>query len=179
MHDAIMIGVGTAVNDDPRLNGKYQMGICASLGVGTDTYLTVRLLPQAYQSETPQPIVLDPQLRLSPTARMLQALQDETTPHAKNPWLLCQKIQDWDQDIRKRKAALEQAGARIIEHDMPGGQFQKHIGARCRIAECRPAYRSHGFELASYPSSFSQRSFYHGRRWSFHHRPIPSYDLQR
>jgi riboflavin biosynthesis pyrimidine reductase len=127
MHDAIMIGIGTAANDDPRLNGKYHMGTSVSSDAVTDTFPTVRLLPQAYQSETPQPIVLDPQLRLSPTARMLQALHDETTPHAKNPWLLCQKIQDWDQDIRKRKAALEQAGARIIEHDMPRGQSPKHI----------------------------------------------------
>ena len=81
----------------------------------------VRFLPDAYQSETPRPIVLDPQLRLPPKARMLLALSDDDTPHAKAPWLLCQTLQDWDQDIRKRKAALEEAGARVVEVDMPEG----------------------------------------------------------
>jgi len=83
---------------------------------------SVRFLPEAYQLETPRPIVLDPKLRLPPNARMLLALKDDGTPHAKAPWLLCQTLQDWDQDIRKRKAALEEAGARVVEIDMPEGK---------------------------------------------------------
>jgi hypothetical protein len=53
---------------------------------------------------------------------MLQALKDKDSPHAKTPWLLCQKIQDWDQDIKQRKALLEEAGAKIVEVDMVEGQ---------------------------------------------------------
>lgn len=100
----------------------------------------VRFLPDAYQSETPRPIVLDPQLRLPPNARMLLALSDDETPHAKAPWLLCQTLQDWDQDIRKRKAALEEAGARVIEVDMPEGTNLYKTATFCILMSvvCRP-----------------------------------------
>lgn len=32
-------------------------------------------------------------------------------------------MQDWDKDIRKRKEALEAAGAKVKEVDMPAGRF--------------------------------------------------------
>lgn len=122
MHEGIMVGVGTAINDDPRLNGKSRTRNKIDCSSSNIKPTSVRLLPQSYHSQTPQPIVLDPKLRLPPTARMLQALTDKDSPHAKTPWLLCQKIQDWDQDIKQRKALLEEAGAKIVEVDMVEGQ---------------------------------------------------------
>jgi 2,5-diamino-6-(ribosylamino)-4(3H)-pyrimidinone 5'-phosphate reductase len=122
MHEGIMVGVGTAINDDPRLNGKSRTRNKHNGSSSNVKPTPVRLLPQSYHSQTPQPIVLDPKLRLPPTARMLQALKDKHSPHAKTPWLLCQKIQDWDQDIKQRKALLEEAGAKIVEVDMVEGQ---------------------------------------------------------
>jgi len=57
MHDGILIGIGTAVNDDPQLN--------------------VRYLPFPAQNthfqhyHHPRPLILDPHLRLSPTCKLI------------------------------------------------------------------------------------------------------------
>ena len=110
---------------------------------------------------------------------MLQALADEANPHARTPWILCQRIQDWDQDIRKRKAALEQAGARIIEHDMPGGQYMINLVVITFVTHFSLVYRPYGFESASQPVAFSRYPFCHGRRGSVHHRSVRNDYLPR
>ncbi|WOO79591.1 2,5-diamino-6-ribosylamino-4(3H)-pyrimidinone 5'-phosphate reductase [Vanrija pseudolonga] len=98
MHDAILIGVSTAVLDDPRLK--------------------IQLVPQDDPSLLPpQPIVFDPSLRLSPTARMIS----EWAKHGANneqavgpgivrqPWIVCGEKASLEQE-----RVLVHAGARVI-----------------------------------------------------------------
>ena len=71
-----------------------------------------RLLAHRAQCECPhqpQPVVLDPQLDIPPTAYLL------TSPHVrKRPWLLCHDGADAD-----RVAALEACGARVLRCPRP------------------------------------------------------------
>ncbi|KAL1409578.1 hypothetical protein Q8F55_003569 [Vanrija albida] len=98
MHDAILIGVSTAVLDDPRLK--------------------IQLVPQDDATLLPpQPIVFDPSLRLSPTARMITewAKHGAGNEHAvgpgivRQPWIVCGEHASADQE-----RVLVQAGARVI-----------------------------------------------------------------
>ncbi|KAF9567755.1 hypothetical protein CPC08DRAFT_617427, partial [Agrocybe pediades] len=123
MHDAILVGIGTALNDDPQLN--------------------VRYLPHPPETpyNLPRPIILDTDLRLSPTCKLLQNYQNGK---ARRPWVICAASDDAtpkpkgtsastttaettstghhhqyhpSEDIDKllRKRSLEEAGARIIQ----------------------------------------------------------------
>ncbi|BEI80270.1 hypothetical protein CcaverHIS002_0107990 [Cutaneotrichosporon cavernicola] len=101
MHDAILIGVQTVIMDDPRLK--------------------IQLVPQGDQSlHPPQPLILDPKLRMPPTARIIS----EWTAHGANsqltgprqvrqPWILCGTSAD-----AGRAAALEAAGARVVRVEL-------------------------------------------------------------
>ncbi|KAJ9116406.1 hypothetical protein QFC22_004848 [Naganishia vaughanmartiniae] len=95
-----MVGVGTAINDDPRLN--------------------VRLLSDSEHHKTPQPIILDPNLRLPTNARMLTILRDPAVKWKKAPWLVCRDA-DADDEFAERRDALVRAGARVIPVPMTGG----------------------------------------------------------
>ena len=75
-HDAILVGIGTVLADDPQL--------------------TVRLVP----GPNPQPVIVDSRLRLPPTARLLGDGR---------PWIATTDAAD-----RRRQAALEAAGARVV-----------------------------------------------------------------
>ncbi|CAO3573297.1 unnamed protein product [Mortierella alpina] len=90
-HDAILVGIGTVLNDDPRL--------------------TVRLSPEDHSAETttasilqhPQPIILDTALRFPRTAKLLLP----TAP--KKPWIITGPMHD----VYKR-LELEALGARVF-----------------------------------------------------------------
>ncbi|KAI0285494.1 dihydrofolate reductase-like domain-containing protein [Russula aff. rugulosa BPL654] len=114
MHDGILIGIGTVVNDNPQLN--------------------VRHLPFPVQNthfqhyHHPRPLILDPHLRLSSTCKLI-------TNAAKGvgvaPWVISapppkiegffaneddgEKLQQWE----ARREALQAAGATVIlvEHE--------------------------------------------------------------
>jgi 3,4-dihydroxy 2-butanone 4-phosphate synthase/GTP cyclohydrolase II len=94
-HAAILIGVGTALADDPRL--------------------TVRLCAGA----SPVPIVVDTHLRLPPHARLLSAAAQDTAVapivlHA--PFSAGEKC-EWDDRARRLRAA----GARLVEAPLAAG----------------------------------------------------------
>lgn len=87
MHDAILVGIGTVLADDPRLN--------------------VRL--DNYSGLSPRPVILDCHLQMPCECRLLQRV-----PRA-DPLVLCSEPAD--QNARKawetRRQALEHAGAHI------------------------------------------------------------------
>ncbi|KAF9577150.1 2,5-diamino-6-(ribosylamino)-4(3H)-pyrimidinone 5'-phosphate reductase [Lunasporangiospora selenospora] len=88
-HDAILVGIGTVLNDDPRL--------------------TVRLdlndpeLPRGTNLHHPQPIILDSTLRFPTSATLLLA----TAP--KRPWIFTTPAHD-----PQRKLELEALGAKVF-----------------------------------------------------------------
>ena len=89
-HKGILIGVNTAVNDDPQLN--------------------TRLLDGTF--DNPQPIVLDTSLRFPLSAKLLA---NYAAGAGKQPWIVSSPSPGLDRAWLDRKAALEQAGARIVE----------------------------------------------------------------
>ncbi|KAH9486265.1 2,5-diamino-6-ribosylamino-4(3H)-pyrimidinone 5'-phosphate reductase [Psilocybe cubensis] len=98
MHDAILVGIGTAINDDPQLN--------------------VRHLPPPTSTphHLPRPIIIDTHLRLSPTCKLLRNFQNGI---GRRPWILCGEnslsSQGHDIDKQARMIALIAAGAKILE----------------------------------------------------------------
>ncbi|KAF5352431.1 hypothetical protein D9756_005926 [Leucocoprinus leucothites] len=106
LHDGIMIGVGTAVNDDPQLNTRH--------------------LPPRFDHihhPLPRPIILDPTLRLSPTCKLLNNYRANT---GRQPWVLCSPPEQGDDRAhwQQRHQKLSQAGASIIELEQPS---QRHF----------------------------------------------------
>ncbi|KAF5323399.1 hypothetical protein D9611_005625 [Ephemerocybe angulata] len=87
-HQGILVGVNTAINDNPQLNTRLLHG----------------------DPENPQPIVLDTHLRFPIDAKLIKNYAAGT---GKQPWIVTATNED--QLWLDRKAALEAAGARIIE----------------------------------------------------------------
>jgi 2,5-diamino-6-(ribosylamino)-4(3H)-pyrimidinone 5'-phosphate reductase len=79
MHDGILIGIGTAVNDNPQLNGALPVVIsaCCNIQPINVPFWLVRYLPFPVQNthfqhyHHPRPLILDPHLRLSPTCKLI------------------------------------------------------------------------------------------------------------
>ncbi|KAF8518605.1 dihydrofolate reductase-like domain-containing protein [Gautieria morchelliformis] len=91
MHDGILVGIGTVLNDDPQLN--------------------VRHLPaQDEPYPLPRPIVLDTDLRLSTSCKLLKNYQQRL---GRRPWVVCNDVFSPEKSLRKQ--ALEEAGAKIIQ----------------------------------------------------------------
>ncbi|KAF9454161.1 dihydrofolate reductase [Macrolepiota fuliginosa MF-IS2] len=99
MHDGIIVGIGTALNDDPQLNTRH---------------LPPRLDSQPHS--LPRPIILDPRLRLSPECKLLKNFQAKT---GRRPWVLSATPTDDDRpDWQQRYDALSQAGASIVQLEL-------------------------------------------------------------
>ncbi|KAI0361033.1 bacterial bifunctional deaminase-reductase [Trametes cingulata] len=104
LHDAILVGIGTALNDNPQLNTRH-----------------LPPLPSAYPHKyrLPRPVILDTRLRLPPDCKLLKNYQAGI---GRRPWVICAP-QTASPDIAsteaftKRAAALQDAGARIVELD--------------------------------------------------------------
>ncbi|THV01415.1 bacterial bifunctional deaminase-reductase [Dendrothele bispora CBS 962.96] len=104
MHDAIMIGIGTALNDDPQLNTRH---------------LPPRPPNPAQNNHDkpyhlPRPLILDTYLRCSPTCKLVRNYQQGL---GRRPWILCADSIE-AVDFRERFDALEKAGVRIVR--IPG-----------------------------------------------------------
>jgi len=109
MHDGILIGIGTAVNDDPQLNVRHL------------PFPTQNTHFQHYHH--PRPLILDPNLRLSPTCKLItNAAQGVGVA----PWVISapppkiegffanendgEKLQQWE----ARRDVLQAAGVTVI-----------------------------------------------------------------
>ncbi|KAK3842861.1 MAG: dihydrofolate reductase-like domain-containing protein [Linnemannia gamsii] len=92
-HDAILVGIGTVLNDDPRLSVR----------------LTSKDVPdESTPIRHPQPIILDSKLRFPTTAKLLLP----TSPT--RPWIFTSAHHNNPQ----RKADLEALGARVFVLDL-------------------------------------------------------------
>lgn len=92
MHDGIMVGIGTALNDNPQLNTRH--------------------VPDSASHPTPQPIILDTHCRLSPACKLLV---NHASGTGKQPWVLCTP----KAKVTSQFADLAAAGAHVA--DVPGG----------------------------------------------------------
>lgn len=133
MHDGILIGVGTATNDNPQLNGRLLSG---SYIFDDPEYLllSVRHLPFPPQNthlqhyHHPRPIVLDPSLRLSKKCKLIA---NASKGAGVAPWIVAARpskadgfwASEGDEDSAKeweaRKETLEAAGAKVILIEQP------------------------------------------------------------
>jgi len=89
MHDGLLVGIGTALNDDPQLNTRH--------------------LPERVGEERskPRPIILDTNLRLPVDCKLLKNFREG---NGRRPWILCSER--WQDSERRQE--LEGAGARVI-----------------------------------------------------------------
>ncbi|CAJ0866948.1 5496_t:CDS:2, partial [Entrophospora sp. SA101] len=88
LHDGILVGIGTVLNDDPKL--------------------TARLLEPDMETtiQQPQPIILDSSLRFPLTSKLLQQSHYQGF---KKPWIFTKNLHD-----SNKKKILEQEGAKVI-----------------------------------------------------------------
>ncbi|KAJ7109951.1 dihydrofolate reductase-like domain-containing protein [Mycena epipterygia] len=93
LHDAILVGIGTALNDDPQLNTRH--------------------LPPDEPHRAPHPIVLDSRLRLPSACKLLR---NHSAGAGRRPWVVAVAPSESapDPEWQARKDALTAAGARIL-----------------------------------------------------------------
>ncbi|KAI4521207.1 bacterial bifunctional deaminase-reductase [Schizophyllum commune Loenen D] len=108
MHDAILIGVGTALNDDPQLNVRHLPERPSG------TYMSSSEHGQPYN--LPRPVILDARLRLSPSCKLLRNFQAGT---GRRPWVFTLDGSTSPNPLQQvewleRRQALEEAGARVV-----------------------------------------------------------------
>ncbi|KAG2154557.1 dihydrofolate reductase [Suillus clintonianus] len=90
MHDAILVGIGTVLNDDPQLNTRH--------------------IPEDDQPyHLPRPVILDTNLRLKRYCKLLKNYRERI---GRRPWVICGA--NSTPDYAERKSALEDSGARVI-----------------------------------------------------------------
>ena len=129
MHDGILIGVGTALNDNPQLNGRSSDHHAAFTTLFENHCYLVRHLPFPSQESHfryyhhPRPLILDSSLRVPPKCKLIAnaALGAGITP-----WVISSRQQKvdgfWaneDEEAKakaweERKAVLERAGVKVI-----------------------------------------------------------------
>ncbi|KAI0094478.1 dihydrofolate reductase-like domain-containing protein [Irpex rosettiformis] len=99
MHDAILVGIGTALNDDPQLNTRHLPAMTTVPGYEHKYHL-------------PRPTILDVNLRLKPTCKLLKNYKAGT---GRRPWIFASKPKNQN-DLDEwwaRKEALKTAGAKV------------------------------------------------------------------
>ncbi|CEP16982.1 hypothetical protein [Parasitella parasitica] len=90
LHDGILVGIGTALVDDPQLNARH-------------------LSKSETNIKQPQPIVLDPTMKLSPDCKLVK---NYVNGAGKQLWLIVSE-KDFDTQSDK-KSVLEHAGVKLI-----------------------------------------------------------------
>ncbi|KAJ3791238.1 dihydrofolate reductase-like domain-containing protein [Lentinula aff. detonsa] len=103
MHDGILIGIGTALNDDPQLNTRYLPP--------RDPDPSVNGHNHSYN--LPRPIILDTKLRFDPHCKLLK---NYTEDKGRRPWLICAEPSESNEkkEWMIRRNTLEKAGARVV-----------------------------------------------------------------
>jgi 2,5-diamino-6-(ribosylamino)-4(3H)-pyrimidinone 5'-phosphate reductase len=85
MHQAILVGSGTACIDDPQLNGNWNAGGKNAHYYSPDLFDVARHVPLEDFVHQPQPIVVDTHLDLPLTCKLLKNYKLE---QGKQPWVL-------------------------------------------------------------------------------------------
>ncbi|KAK7058532.1 2,5-diamino-6-(ribosylamino)-4(3H)-pyrimidinone 5'-phosphate reductase [Paramarasmius palmivorus] len=103
MHDAILVGIGTASNDNPQLNTRHlppRPSDPAKNGHDNPYHL-------------PRPIILDTNLRLSPKCKLAENYNQGL---GRRPWVFCSEPGNLEekQEWLTRKTRLEEAGVKTI-----------------------------------------------------------------
>jgi 2,5-diamino-6-(ribosylamino)-4(3H)-pyrimidinone 5'-phosphate reductase len=130
MHDAILVGINTLTNDDPRLQSTSSI---IHLMVFETDY-SVNLLPTDQDLKPPQPIILDPTLRFPLNSRILKVWNEFTNTHpsdrgdniVKQPWVICGNGVG-----EERIAEVEDAGAVVIPVELDADGKLHHSQSTC------------------------------------------------
>jgi len=100
-HDTILVGIGTALNDNPQLN--------------------LRLLPPKDGQRAPVPVVLDSELRFRTDAKLAENFRSGV---GERPIIVTKKMKDSDDpEWDSRKRVLEEAGLLVIEVPIEQGRL--------------------------------------------------------
>ncbi|KZP28804.1 bacterial bifunctional deaminase-reductase [Athelia psychrophila] len=99
MHDAILIGIGTALNDNPQLNTRHLPPRAATEG----------------RYHLPRPVILDSHCRLKADCKLLN---NYNAGVGRRPWIICSPAAP-----TLNREALERAGAKIIETEETDGKI--------------------------------------------------------
>ncbi|KAG1104830.1 hypothetical protein G6F42_017034 [Rhizopus arrhizus] len=90
LHDGILVGIGTALVDNPQLNARYVLAASTAI-------------------KQPQPIVLDPFMKLPSNCKLIDNYQNDK---GKQPWLVVSEKALVEQT--DKKAVLDKAGVKFI-----------------------------------------------------------------
>ncbi|EJU02594.1 hypothetical protein DACRYDRAFT_78429 [Dacryopinax primogenitus] len=120
-HDAILVGVGTVLVDDPQLNVRLLPPSTPTSTISTSpsplstpTPTNPSPSPALPSWPSPRPVILDPHLRLPSHSRLLTNLAQG----AVQPWIICAALELPDPahpELKGRKAALSELGAEVFE----------------------------------------------------------------
>ncbi|KAF9021520.1 bacterial bifunctional deaminase-reductase [Hymenopellis radicata] len=109
MHDAILVGIGTALNDNPQLNTRHLPH--------RDPDVQKNGHPFSYH--LPRPIILDAQLQLPTTCKLLE---NYSAGRGRRPWVLTTNSPNVPEDVwSSRIDALQNKGAKVIAIDQVDG----------------------------------------------------------
>ncbi|KAH9837275.1 bacterial bifunctional deaminase-reductase [Rhodofomes roseus] len=98
LHDGILVGIGTALNDNPQLNTRHLPPFPAGF---------------SHRYHLPRPIILDTHLSLSVDCKLLTNFKAGV---GRRPWIVASLSSNGSDELRaSRRSSLEAAGARIVE----------------------------------------------------------------
>jgi hypothetical protein len=184
MHDAILIGIGTALNDDPQLNSSFDL-LKPALSNSTLRIPARHLPPRApdqyvhehqHPYHLPRPVILDSNLRLHLDCKLLK---NYSKGQGRRPWILCStpstspmqdsssvsRMQEWT----RRKEALEAAGASIIEVSTESGGTAPLVPWVNLIF----VYRTTIYPRRPSEATRAKHTICYGRGRSYSHRFLP------
>lgn len=169
VHDAIMVGIGTVLNDDPRLSGISSLLFYLSLSdipliVTHASFgpLTARLVDPSDPTppRQPQPIILDAHLRFPLTAKLLQNFRNGT---GKAPWIVTTEINDANEEKKTRQVWLCR-GSSILRFATEQRNFLRFYTETFCIIVCRKPWKKQAprssSALRSMPVRFDSFHFF-------------------
>jgi len=118
LHDSILVGIGTLLNDDPQLNGEFASSLISLQAISSQNLvqLAARIPSLLPVSSQPTPIILDRHLRTPLDCKLLKNAQAGI---GKAPVIVtCGVNPSFLHEHARREKALEAAGATVIQVDI-------------------------------------------------------------